>query len=238
MLVYRDPQPLRRGFVGLQHNQGQIEFRRVRLKPLGLKDLFNGRDLDGWKTDPSMASKFTVGPEGNLDVHSGPGQLETTGQYGDFVLQLEAITRGDQLNSGIFFRCIPGDKMMGYEVQIHNGVRDGDRSRPVDCGTGGIFRRSDARWVVPADQQWFSMTIVATGPHMSTWVNGLQVCQWTDQRPAHENPRKGLRLQAGTIMLQGHDATTNLSFRNLRIRGWTTWAGDRKTALRSRLFRL
>ena len=40
---------------------------------------------------------------------------------------------------------------------------------------------------------------------------------WTDTRPAHENPRSGRRLAPGTIMIQGHDPTTNLSFRNLRI---------------------
>ncbi len=40
---------------------------------------------------------------------------------------------------------------------------------------------------------------------------------WTDERAPHENPRKGLRLKAGTIIIQGHDPTTDLSFRNLRI---------------------
>jgi hypothetical protein len=43
------------------------------------------------------------------------------------------------------------------------------------------------------------------------------VADWTDARPANENPRQGKRLAAGTITLQGHDPTTNLLFRNLRI---------------------
>ncbi|NQT88301.1 hypothetical protein HQ560_16150 [bacterium] len=33
----------------------------------------------------------------------------------------------------------------------------------------------------------------------------------------HESPRRGSRLEAGVITLQGHDPTTDLSFRNLRI---------------------
>lgn len=212
-----DPQPLGRGFIGLQYDEGKVEFRNIWLRPLGLQPLLNGKNLDGWLTRQANHSTFHVSPEGHLDVDNGPGQLETAGTYGDFVLQLEAITRGKHLNSGVFFRCIPGDIMMGYECQIHHGYQDGDRSKPIDCGTGGIFRRKNARWVLTDDFQWFPMTIVAEGPHMATWVNGCQVCDWTDQRKRNDNPRRGLRLQPGTIMIQGHDPTTSLSFSNLRI---------------------
>jgi hypothetical protein len=71
--------------------------------------------------------------------------------------------------------------------------------------------------VVADDFVWFRQTIIAQGPHVSTWVNGFPVADWTDIRPAHENPRRGLRTAPGTIMLQGHDPTTNLSFRRLEI---------------------
>ena len=107
--------------------------------------------------------------------------------------------------------------MMGYECQIHNGFLDGDRSQPEDCGTGGIFRRQDARYIVANDEQWFRLTLIADGPHMAAWVDGYQVSDWTDERPDDENPRRGRRLQAGTLMLQGHDPTTDISFRNLQI---------------------
>jgi hypothetical protein len=52
---------------------------------------------------------------------------------------------------------------------------------------------------------------------MATWVNGYQVSDWTDTRPANDNPRQGLRLAPGTISIQGHDPTTDLLFRNLRL---------------------
>ena len=39
----------------------------------------------------------------------------------------------------------------GYEMQIHNTFRDGDRSRPEDFGTGGIYRRIPARRIVGDD---------------------------------------------------------------------------------------
>jgi hypothetical protein len=217
VLEYTDPQPVRRGRIGLQLNEGKVEFRNLRLKPLGMTSIFNGRDLTGWKTYSAMASRFTVTDEGHLHVEDGRGQLETEQAYGDFLMQLQCKTHAPELNSGIFYRCIPGEIMNGYEAQIHNGFKDGDRTRPVDCGTGGIFRRQDARFVMADDEAWFAMTIVSNGPHVATWVNGIQVCDWTDQRPPKFNPREGLRLEPGTIMIQGHDPTTDISFRNFAI---------------------
>jgi len=217
VLDYTDPKPPGRGFIGLQLNSGNVEFRNIKLKPLGLVSLFNGKDLTGWKTYPDLASKFSVTPEGWLNVKNGRGQLETEGQYADFTLQLEVFVNGKALNSGIFFRSIPGDLMNGYESQIQNGYLDGDRSKPQDCGTGGIFRRQNARKVVANDFEWFYKTLHVDDKHMAAWVNGYQVSDWTDNRAPHENPRKGLRQEAGTIIIQGHDPTTDLSFRNLRI---------------------
>jgi hypothetical protein len=48
------------------------------------------------------------------------------------------------------------------------------------------------------------------------WVNGYQVTDWTDDRAADDNPRKGLRTKAGTLQLQGHDTTTDVSIRNVQ----------------------
>jgi hypothetical protein len=217
VLEYDDPKPVGRGYIGLQLNSGKCEFKNIKLKPLGLNSIFNGKNLDGWRTHAESVSKFTVTKDGELNVRNGRGLLETTESYGDFVLQLECISHGKQLNSGIFFRCIPKEFNNGYESQIHNGFKEGDRAKPVDCGTGGIYRRIDARRVVPNDNEWFAMSIVADGPHVGVWVNGYQVTDWTDTRKPDPNPRKGLRLEAGTLQIQGHDPTTDLSFRNLRI---------------------
>ncbi|MCR4414135.1 MAG: DUF1080 domain-containing protein [Thermoguttaceae bacterium] len=217
VLDYTDPKPIGRGRIGLQFNRGKVAFRNVKLKPLGLKSLFNGKDLSGWKVHPESKSVFSITPEGWLRVQNGKGQLETEQQWADFTLQLEVFVNGTGLNSGIFFRSIPGDLWNGYESQIQNAFKDGDRTKPVDCGTGGIFRRQNARKVVANDREWFHKTIHADGPHMAVWVNGYQVSDWTDTRRPDENPRKGLRLKPGTIILQGHDATTDFFFRNFRI---------------------
>ena len=217
VVEFKDPNPLLRGRVALQHNSGQVAFRNVRLKPLSTKPIFNGKDLTGWNTDKAEKSRFEVTTEGELRVLDGRGQLESDASYGDFVLQLECFVNGEALNSGIFFRCIPRDFMMGYESQIQNGMKDNDPTQPQDCGTGGIFRRQNARRIVAKDFQWFSKTLVANGPHMASWVNGYQVSDWTDDRKPHENPRKGLRTDPGTLAIQGHDPTTDLRFRNMNI---------------------
>ena len=214
---YTDPHPIRRGHIGLQFREGPIAFRNVRLKPLSSKPIFNGRDLTGWNTRRAEESRFEVTPKGELRVLDGRGQLETDASYGDFLLQLECFVNGAGLNSGIFYRCIPGDFLMGYECQISNRMKKDDPTQPADCGTGGIFRRQDARRIVSRDHEWFSMTVLADGPHMATWVNGYPVCDWTDRRKPNENPRRGLRLEPGTIAIQGHDPTTDLRFRSVRI---------------------
>lgn len=216
MHYHDDDHSVLRGFIGLQLNQGEVEFRNIKLKPLKTKSIFNGKDLEGWKDDHARKSEFNVTDEGTLHLKNGPGQLETVGHYGDFLLQLEVFVNGEGLNSGIFFRSIPDDFQNGYEAQISNAVQPGT-DQPKDCGTGGIFRRQNARRVVSKDFEWTAMTLVADGPHMACWVNGIQVSDWTDTRPANENPRRGLRLEPGSIILQGHDPTTDLSFRNFRI---------------------
>ena len=215
--VYTDPSPIAKGYIGLQSNGGRVQFKNVRLKPLGTKPIFNGKDLTGWKTDLAGPAKFSVTDAGELEVLGGSGQVESEGLYGDFVMQFECKVNGDGLNSGMFFRSIPGEKMNGYECQISNAYDDGDRSKPSDCGTGGIFRRTNARYVVASDHKWFGVTLNVSGPHMAAWVNGIQVTDWTDTREPDVNPRRGLRLEPGTFCIQAHDPTTNLLLRNIRV---------------------
>jgi hypothetical protein len=82
---------------------------------------------------------------------------------------------------------------------------------------GAIFRRQKAKAVLSDASEKAYVTIIADGPAMSTWVNGVQVVDWEDTRSPNANPRKGLQLEAGTIMLQGHDPTCKVRFDSLSI---------------------
>jgi len=208
----------KRGTVGLQYNGlGHVAYRNVKLRPLRLKPIFNGKDLSGWKAIPDRKSVYSVTPEGYLNVKDGNGDLQSVGEYGDFALQLDIISNGTHLNSGVFFRAIAGQFWSGYESQIRNQWQGDDRTKPVDFGTGAIYNRQKARRVIPSDKEWFTKTIVAHGPHLAVWVNGIQVSDFTDTRPPHESARQGYRAKPGVISLQGHDPTTDLSFRKIRI---------------------
>jgi hypothetical protein len=97
---------------------GKISFRNVKLRPLGLKSIFNAKDLSGWKEVPGKKSRFSVTDRGELRIQDGPGDLQTEGQWADFVLLAEVFSGGKHLNSGIFFRCLPGQFWSGYEAQV------------------------------------------------------------------------------------------------------------------------
>ena len=228
----------------------KLSLKSVKLKPSGLKPIFNGKDLSGWKEIKTNRTKsqFTVTPEGWINIKNGPGDLQTESQWGNFVLQIDCFSNGRNLNSGVFFRCQPDKYQQGYEAQIHNGFtaepaktytlkeydpkthkQTGEKKvkyAAIDYGTGAIYNRQPARFQVAKDHEWFTMTIVAEGNHFAVWVNGIEVTDWTDNRPPSDNARNGFRQEKGPISLQGHDPTTNLNFRNIRIAELPPPAGD------------
>lgn len=219
---YLDPNPLPANRIGLQHNSGSIAFKDIMLRPLGLASILPenaepGSELTGWKRYPEMQGSFDFDENGNLHVQGGKGQLETETEYADFVLLTRAKTAGPNQNSGIFFRCIPGEEMNGYECQINNDMEDENPAFPADCGTGGIFRRQDARIIAADNNEWFDLVLVANGSTIAAWVNGIQVSQWQDTRTPDPNPRRGLRLEPGTIMIQAHDETTDVKFQAISV---------------------
>jgi hypothetical protein len=208
-----------RGYIGLlTDGKGTVQYRNIRFRPTGLKSVFNGKDMTGWIAPEGNKSVFTVTKEGWLNLKGGRGDLQTIEQWGDFVLQIDVYSNGDHLNSGVFFRAEAGKFEQGYEDQIRNEWQGDDRTKPVDYGTGAVYNRLPVRKVVSSDREWFTMTLVAHGTHIGSWVNGVLVCDFTDTRPSDQtNARKGARTKAGVISLQGHEPATDLNFRNIRI---------------------
>jgi hypothetical protein len=175
--------------------------------------LFNGRNLEGWREN-----KFKHKPEwkvinGVLTGHGGQGYLSWLEQFDDFELYAEARisdTAGRRGNSGIYFRCAPHvDKQQefppGYEAQMDHG----DSNNP----TGSIYalKIEGAHAPQPAtnDGEWFTLRIRAVGNHLQTWVNGKPGADCRD--PEH-------RHKKGRILLQMHHLTSKVEFREVRIR--------------------
>jgi len=253
------PHDKRTGPISIITNPGTtLHIKSIILKPLGAKSIFNGKDLTGWKEIPGKKSKFSVTSHGELNVKDGNGDLQTTGQWDDFILQLDIISNGDHLNSGIFYRCLPDVFWSGYEAQVRNEWQStvklkngksytssvtvtGDnvkfsegrkqitvpksevesitdhRDRPIDIGSGGIYNRCPARKVVSTDREWYTMTVLANGNHHAVWVNGYQTADFTDTKPMNKSARAGRKDDAGPLSIQGHDPTTDLNFKNIRI---------------------
>ena len=223
----QDPQQVTcpRGHVMFQyhryHRDGRgpkLEVKSVRLRPIGMKPLFNGENLDDWNIIPDRKSKFTV-VDGAINITDGNGQIETDGQYRDFIFQIDIISNGEHLNSGVFFRGPKGVFWKGYEAQVRNQWVGDNREKSVDFGTGGLYGIDPARKVVSSDHKWFTKTIVADGNHFAVWIDGHQVSDFYDTRPVSPNGdgKNGFVPEAGTIHLQGHDPTTDLSFKDIHI---------------------
>lgn len=215
-----------RGHIGIQYHRYHksrgrgpvISVKELKLRPLQVEPIFNGENLDGWNIIPDHQSEFSVS-DGELHIINGNGQIETANFYRDFLLQIDVISNGDHLNSGVFFRGPQGIFWKGYESQLRNEWQRDDRTKPVDFGTGGIYGVQETRKVVSSDHEWFTKTIVANGNHMAVWINGYQVSDFFDTRPVspEHDGKNGYVPEAGTIHLQGHDPTTNLSFKNIGL---------------------
>jgi len=214
-----------RGHVGILYHRRHgdrsaptLEVKSVQLRPIGLAPLFNGENLDGWNILPDHASKFNV-VDGAINITDGNGQIETAGTYRDFMLQLDIISNGEHLNSGVFFRGPVGVFWKGYESQVRNQWEGDDRTQPVDYGTGAIYGVRPARRVVSSDHEWFQKTVICEGNHMAVWINGYLVSDFYDTRPLADNGdgKNAFVPEPGTIHLQGHDPTTDLSFKNINI---------------------
>ena len=208
--------PVLRGYIGFSRLAGALSIRQLALRPIF--DSGDGLfDVSDWLVSDRNVLNVRQEDESTFSIEGGSDYLESRREYANFIFQMRGwINEGG--NSGVFFRCVPGENMNGYESQIDHQVQSSDKLLPANGGTGGVFRRKDARLVVGKDLTWFAKTIIAEGPHVAIWVNGYQVIDWTDQRRANKNPRRGRRTAAGTLMLQGHDSETVTRFRGIQAR--------------------
>lgn len=208
------------GHISLQHNSGKVEFRNVLLRPLDGELLSTDKEWESdWELSTKEEAEVTVEVrENGLEVNGGLGQLQSKEDYQDFFLQASYTLATPEVNSGIFFRCIRDNMLDGYECQVNHAIEGNDRLRPADAGAGAIFRRENARIVMGDGTTKTYLTLLAQGPQFVTWVNGVQVAEFYDSREPNENPRRGLRLEAGPLSVQAHDPGTSFTLHELEVR--------------------
>ena len=191
------------------------------LMPAAEKELFNGRDLTGWKmTGPGA---FVI-EDGLMKTQGGMGLLYYEKEkLANSVLKVVFKTAGPRGNSGVVIRLPepPPDPWYGvhhgYEVQIESG---GDEWH---C-TGSIYSISKvtSREQKPVGE-WNTMEIELRGPLTVIRVNGVKVNEYRDGQPVPERkmwyePVRGPRPDAGYFGLQNHDAASIVYFKQISVR--------------------
>lgn len=197
ILEMADETSSRRGCISLQHNQGVVEFRNVLLRPIGSRKLKLGENWEeDWVKGEKEAGGLKVDASASgLHLQGGLGKVQSKESFGDFWLQAKYTLAKPEVN-GIFFRCIEDSMLDGYECQVNHAINDNDPLSPKDAGAGAIFRRKPA-WIVVGDgTKPTHISLLASGKQMVTWVNGIMTTDFTDDRPADLNPRKGTRVEA------------------------------------------
>src|SRR5262249_7160784 len=179
----------------------------------GWVQLFNGKDLTGWKTHPDDKAKWEV-KDGILVGSSEAGHLfSERGDYENFRYRVEAMIN-DNGNSGQYFRTEYGKSFpKGYEAQINSTHSDKIR-------TGSLypaFRKltdDERKKIVILEQlhkpdEWFTQEVIADGNHIIIKVNGKTTVDFVDEKNT---------FKKGHFALQQHDPKTVVKFRKIEVK--------------------
>ncbi len=190
------------------------------------QSLFDGQSLSGWQANENPDS-WSV-QNGALVAHGPRSHLFYVGavnehDFKNFEFSAEVMTTPGS-NSGIYIhtRLAPDPwPTTGYECQVINSTRP--PAKPEDYVerklTGSIYAVRNT-WRAPAaDNEWFEYRIKVSGATIQTFINGELICQYTEGPDHWRSPdKRGRRLSSGTFALQGHDPSSIVRYRNLRVR--------------------
>jgi len=187
----------------------------------GFKELFNGKNLDGWTLVGGKGKGYVVENGVLVCPEDGGGNLLTDKDYANFVLRFEfKLTPGG--NNGVGIRApLAGDiAYSGMEIQIL------DHNHAKYKGLQPWQRHGSVYNVVPAKAEalkpageWNQEEIVADGKKIKVTLNGVEITDAdlsTVTDPAVIKKHPGILRTTGRIGFLGHG--TRVEFRNIRIR--------------------
>ena len=174
-------------------------------------ELFNGKDLTGWRLiDPNSENGWKV-EDGVLinrvvkEKGRHFGNLRTDAEYEDVNLKLEVRTQADS-NSGVYIRGI-------YEVQIAETF--GKERDPHNMGA--LYSRITPS--VAAEKpigEWQSLDITLVDQHLTVVLNGKLIIDNEAVLGCTGGALTSDESKPGPIFLQGDH--TNIDFRNILLR--------------------
>ena len=165
------------------------------------KNLFNGKDLDGWKIHGT--EKWYV-EDGLLISESGPdkqyGYLATNENYKDFEINLEFKQEAEG-NSGVFIRSeIDGTKISGWQIEV----------APPNLHTGGIYESYGRGWLIKPSKEkedvlkygeWNTMKIRVDGDRITSWLNGVEMVDFSDAKIGEATGKIALQILKKLLIL-------------------------------------
>lgn len=184
-------------------------------------DLFNGKDLTGWKQLNGQAKYEVVNGEivGTTVANTPNSFLATEKNYGDFILELDLLV-DNRMNSGIQFRSLStadynNGRVHGYQCEVDPADR---------AWSGGIYDEARRGWLYPLDMnpcgrkafkkdQWNHYRIEAIGNSIRTWLNGIPCADLVDDMTAEGF----IALQVHSIGKNTEEAGRQIRWKNIRI---------------------
>ena len=190
----------------------------------GWKDLFNGKDLTGWKRLGGKA-EYTVENGviiGRTVLNSRNTFLVTEKEYGDFILEVDVWVEDEEGNAGIQTRSHFDPGAFNGEGRVYGRQCEVDPT--PRRWTGGIYDEGRRDWLYPMQLnpaaqnvykkgEYNHFKIECIGKEMKTWVNGVATAYVVDTLD-----EKGfIGLQVHAIDSADH-AGKKVGFKNVRIK--------------------
>ncbi len=201
--------------------------------PTGWVNLFNGKNLDGWKVVNGKAPyKVADGMIVGTSIVGSPNSfLAGTSSYGDFILEYD-MKMDKGLNSGVQIRSISDPtindgRMHGYQVECDDSERR--------C-SAGIYDEARRGWLYPMEYntpgkkaykngEWNSYRVECVGNVIRTWLNGVACANLVDDMTAVGI----IALQVHSIGQRKEAEGKTVCWRNIRIKTTDLKAEMKKT---------
>ena len=170
-------------FVGAALAVAAIEGEPVKLDEKGWVELFNGKDLTGWKPEGRAVWKVEDGVLiGRQGPGNTPGDLFTEKEYGDFELSVTWKCVWPT-NSGVWFRY--KDPKTAYQADILEYVKPEAYSGTIyspNLPKGQVFLSANLDKTIEKKDDWNTMRITAQGDHLVVYLNDKKTAEARDDR--------------------------------------------------------
>ena len=191
------------------------------------KQLFNGKDLTGWK---HVGPGYMTVEDGLIQTHGGMGLLYWTGgKLGDCTIRVVFKMRDKDDNSGVFIRIPlePREEWMpvhyGFEVQILNNPEAFGEDDYHSTGMLYSLTKPLVAHVGKPGPEWNTMEITLDGPRTIVVLNGVKVADYKEGDPVPERkhnfePQRGPRPNDGYVGLQNHSENDVVFFKEVAVK--------------------